>query len=204
MEESVQNCEGGLCKNRPEARAEKDNESVPAGRAGGKSCDNAVDDNELVTNQPAASAAPTKSVRRKNEKDSLAKSPIATLHGQQDLDAFVSTNNAVVIEFMTSWCGACKGIEEYYKELSTSHQEFVRSARVLCDKNKQTKKLAAGHNVNSYPVFIVFKDGIVASRWDGADRGKLESAFERLAGGAVGAGGRGGRKQKGGGRSKRR
>ena len=85
---------------------------------------------------------------------------ITTLHGEQDFNAFVSTHPAVIVEFMTSWCGACKGIEDYFEELSlssvchdhtSSHQDehqdlgvgagLVRSAKVFCDKNKDTKIL---------------------------------------------------------------
>lgn len=139
-----------------------------------------------------------KSTRQKKEKPTV-QSSIVTLHGQQDFDAFISKNSNVIVEFMTTWCCKCQGIEDYYEELSSTSQqqqnESVKAAKVVCDKNKQTKKLTALHNVKSYPVFLVFKDGSVANRWDGADVGKLEGAFERLAGGGKGGGGK--KKQRG-------
>lgn len=139
----------------------------------------------------------------RNDGDPPSKPPsiIRTLHGQPDADAFVSANEAVVVEFMTNWCGACRSIEERYAELATAGAERgVRSARVVCDKNRQTKTLAARYNVRSYPVFVAFRDGVVSHRFEGADRGKLEAAFERLGGGS-GGGGR--KKKKRGGRSGR-
>mmetsp|Transcript_10840 Transcript_10840/g.16709 ORF Transcript_10840/g.16709 Transcript_10840/m.16709 type:complete len:214 (+) Transcript_10840:118-759(+) len=208
--ESARSCEGDICKIRPEETTsctEKDDsheEIVTDEVKSSKGNDVTNRDNAIrneTNQQPVTpSSSSTKSNRRKKEKNTLSPSIIKTLHEQKDLDTLVSENDAVVIEFMTTWCGACKSIEEYYTELSTFHQECIRSAKVVCDKNKQTKKLAAEYNVKSYPVFIVFKDGIVTNRWDGANKGKLESTFERLAGG--GASGKG--KKNKGGRSKRR
>ena len=135
----------------------------------------------------------------KKKKDTTkSSSNITTLHSQQDIDAFLSKNDAVVIEFMTDWCGACKSIEKYYDELA---EEFgstdgVRCARLNCEKNKQTKKVAASYNIKSYPVFAAFRDENLASRFDGADKGKLEAMFERLGGG--------GGKKKGRGKSNKR
>jgi len=71
---------------------------------------------------------------------------------------------------------------------------------VVCDKNKETKKLATSFGVTSYPVFVIFEHGQESSRWNGADQGKLEKAFERAAGGGGKGGGKG--KQKKGGRNK--
>jgi len=138
--------------------------------------------------------------RNKNEKESSTDSSpiVTTLHSEQDVNAFLSANDAVIIEFMTTWCGACKSIEEYYIELSKSNEvNDIKSAKVNCDKNKQTKKLAASYNVKSYPVFVAFKSGTISHRFDGADKGKLESTFERLGGG-------GGKNKKRGGRSKKK
>lgn len=163
--------EGGSCSIHPEAGSNDQSEHSST----------EAHDQEIHTNNDSTSVQtkPKKQVKRRVS----PKSSILTLHGQQNLDDLISSNSAVVVEFMTSWCGACKGIEEYYEELSLSQDEFgVKAARVVCDKNKNTKKLAATYNISSYPVFFSFKEGSVASRWEGADRGKLEGAFERLAG----------------------
>ena len=190
MEEFVPICEGGSCK----ARADQAEIAPPPIRkdtaiSGGLSpVDQSNDDQQEIL---------PKSNRRKKEKDT--KSSIINLHGQHDLDMFISANNYAIVEFMTSWCGSCKAIKEYYEELSLSNQEDVLCAKVVCDKNKQTKKLAAAYSVKSYPVFIAFKDRTVSNRFDGADRGKLESTFERVSGG-----GSGGKKKNRGGRSKRK
>lgn len=90
-----------------------------------------------------------------------------------------------------------------YDELAEEfgRTEGVRCARVNCDKNKQTKKVAATYKIKSYPVFAAFRDGSLTTRFDGADKGKLESTFERFGGG--GSKGKKG-KGKGGGKSNKR
>mmetsp|Transcript_12736 Transcript_12736/g.21242 ORF Transcript_12736/g.21242 Transcript_12736/m.21242 type:complete len:111 (-) Transcript_12736:43-375(-) len=90
---------------------------------------------------------------------------------------------------MTDWCGACKSVEEYYDDLAaefSSVDGVITCAKIQCDKNKQTKKVAVSYNVKSYPVFAAFRGGSLATRFDGADKGKLEAMFERLDGGGGG------------------
>ena len=139
---------------------------------------------------------------KKEQGNTKSSSNITTLHSQQDIDAFLSKNDAAVIEFMTDWCGACKSIEGYYGELAEEfgRTDGVRCARINCDKNKQTKKVAASYNIKSYPVFAAFRDVSLTTRFDGADKGKLESMFERFGGG----GGKKKGKGKGGGKSNKR
>jgi thioredoxin 1 len=138
--------------------------------------------------------------RSKKSKAPASSKFLKALHTQQELDKLISENDAVIVEFKTSWCGACKAIEPLLEELAQVHAASVQVAVVMCDKNKETKKLATAHNVSSYPVFVLFQSGAVDGRWDGADNGKLEKAFERLSGDG---GGRGGGKKKGKGGKRR-
>ena len=135
----------------------------------------------------------------KKKKGNKSSSNITPLHSQQDIDTFLSKNDAVILEFMTDWCGACESIEGYFDELADEfgRTDGVRCARINCDKNKQTKKAATTYNIKSYPIFVAFRDGSLTTRFDGADKGKLEAMFERLGGG----GGKKKGKGKGGGKS---
>ena len=120
-------------------------------------------------------------------------SSITTIHTKQDLDSILSSNEYVIVEFMTSWCTACQSIHDYYDNLSFQNQEWILSTNIPCDKNKQTKKLMSMFHITSYPVFLVFQNTNIIHRWNGADKGKLEGLYERL-----------GNKKKKKGRSKRR
>ena len=133
--------------------------------------------------------------KNKKKKTGSSSSFIKTLHSQQELSAMLESNEAVIVEFLASWCGACAGIEPLYEDLPASADEGhgPKAAQVISDKNKETKKLAASFGVGSYPVFVVFENGIESGRWNGADRGKLEKTFDRL---GEGGGGRGGKSKK--------
>jgi thioredoxin 1 len=170
-------CVGDSCTIRPKANEE---DAVA----------NTEEDQPVVDNQEAR--------RSKKPKAPASSKFLKALHTQQELDKLISQNDAVIVEFKTSWCGACKAIEPLLEELAEVHTESVGVAVVMCDKNKETKKLATAHNVSSYPVFVLFQNGAVDGRWNGADDGKLEKAFERLSGGGGGRGGGGKKKGKGG------
>jgi thiol-disulfide isomerase/thioredoxin len=136
---------------------------------------------------------------KKKKKTGSSSAFIKTLHSEQDLSALLESNEAVIVEFLASWCGACAAIEPLYEELAesaaASEGQGPQSAQVISDKNKETKKMAANVSVGSYPVFVVFENGNETGRWNGADRGKLEKAFDRLGQGRGGRGGMGGKKK---------
>jgi len=145
---------------------------------------------------PSTSIKPNSSNNNKTKSGSSCQL-IQKLHSQQDLLTLLNSKEDVIVEFMTTWCSACAGIEPLFEELaqSAAEQNGPQAAQVVCDKNKETKKLAESFSVGSYPVFVVFENGNESSRWRGADRGKLEKAFDR--GDSGGRGGKG-KKKKGG------
>jgi thiol-disulfide isomerase/thioredoxin len=133
---------------------------------------------------------------------------VPKIHSQQDLEQRLQSRRGgsdddvpLLVEFVTTWCGACKSIQPLYEELATTNADGgVQCSQVVCDKNKETKKLAAAYTVRSYPVFILFDEqGNQVDRWEGADPGKLEKAFDYRGGGGKG----GGKKKKGKGGKRR-
>jgi thioredoxin-like negative regulator of GroEL len=154
------------------------------------------------TSADKKSATRAQQKKKKNNPPSSSSSGdsshIKSLHSQQELDVLVSQHSAVLVEFKTTWCGACDTIQPLYDELAAAHFKSVKAAQVVCDKNRETKKLATAHRISSYPVFMWYEDGVLVGRWNGADRGRLEKAFEKLGGDG------GGRKKGRGGKSARR
>lgn len=151
----------------------------------------------------------TTATRKKPNKKSLPKkganpssfSSIQTIHSAAELQKLFQADHqegaaevVVVLEFMTSWCGACQSIADLYEQLAAQSVALqqqqkeeegatkIVAAQVYCDDNnsKNIKKLMATHGVTSYPVFVVLQNnGQVIQKWNGADRGKLEKAFEK-------------------------
>ena len=131
-------------------------------------------------------------------------SSIQQIHTQSDLNKVLQQHDTVLLEFVTTWCTACHGIQPLYEELAESQVKnnensdtMLRATQVVCDKNKETKKLADSNGVGSYPVFVLYQQGTEVSKWKGADVGKLEKAFDNYGGGSGGKRGKGGKGKKG-------
>lgn len=194
-ETDAEQCTGGLCLMPQEEhvvgsdKADKDDGNSDAATENGTTL---PQNNESVGNNETK---PNKSNRKKKNSEGVGGiAVIKKVHSQKELETLIASHEAVVVEFMTTWCGACKGIEPLYEELSVNAPS-VQSLQIICDKNKETKKIASSFGVGSYPVFHIFEDGRPTTQWKGADRGKLEKAFDRLQGGGRGGKGKKGRKQ---------
>jgi thiol-disulfide isomerase/thioredoxin len=76
------------------------------------------------------------------------------------LDAVVSKNETVIVQFSASWCGNCRLMKPKFKRLSTENEQI---AFVLVDAEKfpNSRKLA---NVTNLPTFASFKNGILVNQ----------------------------------------
>jgi thioredoxin-like negative regulator of GroEL len=188
-------CVGDTCARIEDGYPEEDFSAVSVSEEG---VDGVVSTSADKKSATSAQQKKKKNNPRPSSSSSGDSSHIKSLHSQQELDVLVSQHSAVLVEFKTTWCGACDTIQSLYDDLAATHSESVKAAQVVCDKNRETKKLATAHRITSYPVFMWYEDGVLAGRWNGADRGRLEKAFEKLGGDG------GGRKKGRGGKSARR
>ena len=174
------------------------------------------DTNNPKEDREEGSSNPRRNKKKKNGNHN-SKSVISKVHSQQDLDRMLNSNNEdddeetpqlFLVEFVTTWCGACKSIQSLYEDLAVQNLDTVSCSQVVCDKNKETKKLADSYKVRSYPVFVVFDNntGSEINRWEGADTGKLEKVFdyENNPRGRKGGGGGKSKKKGGAGGGKKR
>eukprot|EP00591_Stephanopyxis_turris_P010888 CAMPEP_0195508836 /NCGR_PEP_ID=MMETSP0794_2-20130614/1940_1 /TAXON_ID=515487 /ORGANISM="Stephanopyxis turris, Strain CCMP 815" /LENGTH=181 /DNA_ID=CAMNT_0040635907 /DNA_START=215 /DNA_END=760 /DNA_ORIENTATION=+ len=77
----------------------------------------------------------------------------------------------VVIDFTASWCGPCKLIAPFYKELSESDEcKNVVFLKVDVDENSETAK---EYSVSAMPTFLFIKNGEVVDRLMGASTQRL-------------------------------
>lgn len=120
------------------------------------------------------------------DKSTNSSSFIQNIYSQHELDALLQKQSdgigpeIIIVEFVTTWCGACKSIQPLFEKLASQQEpDQLMATQVVCDKNKQTKKYATSVNINSYPVFWVFRNGKEMTRWNGADVGKLEKVFSQ-------------------------
>ncbi|KAI9358287.1 PITH domain-containing protein [Zopfochytrium polystomum] len=81
-----------------------------------------------------------------------------------------SPNKLVVVMFTATWCGPCKAIKPFYKELSERFQH-VQFTTVDIDKLRTT---AQQHNITAVPTFNFYKNGQVVGQSKGGNPRALE------------------------------
>lgn len=76
-------------------------------------------------------------------------------------------NGLKLVEFYASWCGYCKKQEPILKEM-----DKIWIGKVNTDESAE---IAIRYGINSFPTFILFKDGIEVQRFSG-----LKSKFDLM------------------------
>lgn len=68
---------------------------------------------------------------------------------------FISSNKMVLVDFYADWCGPCKMIAPFIKEVSEK-QDYCVVGKVDTDVEQE---LAQIYQIQSIPTIIIFKDG---------------------------------------------
>lgn len=87
------------------------------------------------------------------------------------LQAIVSDNEKVVVQFSATWCGNCRLMKPKFKKLA-SENENMPFVMVDAEKFPESRKLA---NVNNLPTFATFKNGVFVNQ---VQTNKFESLKE--------------------------
>jgi len=98
----------------------------------------------------------------------------------------LKSSRIVVADFYADWCGPCKTIAPLYEQLSASLSRPSQITFVKVNTDTQ-KEIAAKHDVRAMPTFIIFKQGQVVERVQGADPRKLQTVVQKLAAEAEGS-----------------
>lgn len=72
---------------------------------------------------------------------------------EDNLEAIVSENEKVVVQYMASWCGNCRIMKPKFKKLSSEHEdmEFVL---VDAEKYPESRKMAQVDNLPTFATFV--------------------------------------------------
>jgi len=83
----------------------------------------------------------------------------------QEFDTFVSTHPFVVVDFWADWCGPCKAIEPYIKDLAVKYDGKVTFAKVNADENPMKIRQ---FGIMGIPTLLMFKGGALVDTIVGA------------------------------------
>jgi thioredoxin 1 len=84
----------------------------------------------------------------------------------------LKSDKPVVVDFWAEWCGPCRMIAPALEEISGSLAGKVKIVKLNVDENPAT---ATKYGIMSIPTLMLFKNGKLASRHDGAaPKQKLE------------------------------
>ncbi|XP_053537642.1 protein disulfide isomerase family A, member 7 isoform X2 [Ictalurus punctatus] len=81
-----------------------------------------------------------------------------------DFERRVAEHETLLVEFFAPWCGHCKRLAPEYEAAATRLKGTVPLAKVDCTANSET---CMKFGVNGYPTLKIFRNGEVASSYDG-------------------------------------
>lgn len=93
--------------------------------------------------------------------------------------SLLQSSKIVVVDFYADWCGPCKAVAPIFEQLSAtlSRENVVSFAKVDTENQKD---IAQAYTITSLPTFIVFRNGKVAEKVQGADPRKLQAIVTKL------------------------
>jgi thioredoxin 1 len=81
-------------------------------------------------------------------------------------ETLTATPGLVMVDFWAEWCGPCRAIAPVLEELAEASEGRVTLMKVNVDENHG---LAVRYAIRSIPTIVLFKDGAVVDRVDGAE-----------------------------------
>ncbi len=93
---------------------------------------------------------------------------------RSDFDRQISGNKPVFVDFWAAWCGPCRTMEPVVERLAAKYGGRVVFGKLNVDEESE---LATRYDVQSIPMFMVFKNGQPVDATIGAVG---EAALDRL------------------------
>ncbi|KAH7349816.1 thioredoxin [Plectosphaerella cucumerina] len=75
-----------------------------------------------------------------------------------ELDAILSSNKRVAVDFYADWCPPCRAIAPVFSELAEKHAAEGKVAFVKVNTD-HVKDVASRYTITAMPTFVFFRDG---------------------------------------------
>ncbi len=112
---------------------------------------NTTESEEFVTETAITETANTEAMSSETE-------PAQSM--AQFFDAKIAENKLTVVDFYTTWCGPCKRMEPFIKEVKAENSDI----NVLQVDAEAYMEISQRYNLEGYPTLIFFKGGQVVDR----------------------------------------
>jgi thioredoxin 1 len=83
-------------------------------------------------------------------------SPVVSL-SSDEYDEFLASNELVLVDYYTDWCGPCKMIAPHLEEMATEMPN-VKFAKLNCTTDANAKKIAMSAGIKALPTFHLFRN----------------------------------------------
>lgn len=103
---------------------------------------------------------------------------VKQISNPEEFKKIIAEDEFVVVDFFTTWCGPCRMIAPFFKELS--EKENLKGATFLKVEadSREMQSIAEEYQVSSFPTFLFFFRGSVVGDIIGADKNKLEKTIK--------------------------
>lgn len=92
-------------------------------------------------------------------------------------ESVVKAEQPVLVDFSATWCGPCKQIEPFVKQLAEEYAGQVKVVKVDIDESPGT---AAKYGIRGVPTLKMFKGGqVIAEQVGAAPKAKLAELIKR-------------------------
>ena len=84
---------------------------------------------------------------------------------ENEFNEQINSGKLAVVDFWTTWCHSCKGLEPVLERLAASFKGKAEFIKVDGDENPE---LVQQLGISGYPTLVLFKDGEVVNKLAGA------------------------------------
>jgi thioredoxin 1 len=103
---------------------------------------------------------------------------VITLTDANFNDMVLKADKPVLVDFWAEWCGPCRVIGPFVKEIADDYSEKVIVGKVDVDSNPE---ISSKYGIRNIPTVLFFKNGEVADKQVGAvPKGNLVNKVEAL------------------------